>query len=136
VQRAERSAKTGHGLVLVMDDDHIVRRMVGSMLTALGYEAITTSNGAEALERTAALLAEGKQVSAALLDLTVRSGEGGRETVRPLRALLPQVPIIASSGYSEDPVMAEPQQFGFTASLPKPFRLNELGDLLSQLVAR
>jgi CheY-like chemotaxis protein len=70
-----------------------------------------------------------------MLDLTVRSGEGGRDTIQPLRKLLPGLPIIASSGYSDDPVMAEPAMFGFSASLRKPFRLNELGELLSRLLA-
>ena len=81
-------------------------------------------------------MAEGARLSAALLDLTVRSGEGGRETVRPLRQLIADLPIIASSGYSEDPVMTDPAQFGFTASLHKPFRLNDLSDLLARLVTR
>ena len=133
---AEREVKSGQGLVLVMDDDDMVRQMAGNMLTFLGYEPIATCDGAEALERVRSLLAEGQQLSAAMLDLTVRSGEGGRETVRPLRQLLPDLPIIASSGYSDDPVMADPAQFGFSASLRKPFRLNELGDLLTRLVAR
>lgn len=128
--------ETGQGLVLVMDDDDMVRHVAASMLAHLGYEPVTTCEGAEALERTRALLAEGKHLSAAMLDLTVRSGEGGRDTVRPLRALVPELPIIASSGYSDDPVMAEPTQFGFTASLHKPFRLPELGELLARLVKR
>jgi PAS domain S-box-containing protein len=134
IRGADPAPEAGHGLVLVMDDDNMVRRMAGSMLAALGYEPVMTSDGAEALERTRALLAEGKHLSAALLDLTVRAGEGGRETVRPLRQLVPALPIIASSGYSEDPVMAQPERFGFTASLPKPFRLSELRDLLARLV--
>jgi PAS domain S-box-containing protein len=127
--------KRGHGLVLVMDDDDMVRRLACSALEHLGYEPIPTCDGSEALERTRSLLREGKLLSAAMLDLTVRSGEGGRDTVRPLRKLIPQLPIIASSGYSDDPVMAEPATFGFSASLSKPFRLDELADLLARLVA-
>jgi PAS domain S-box-containing protein len=133
-QPSPRNAKSGRGLVLVMDDDDMVRQMTGSMLTYLGYEPISTCDGSEALALARALSAEGKQLSAAMLDLTVRSGEGGRETVRPLRKLLPGLPIIASSGYSDDPVMAEPALYGFSASLSKPFRLDDLGDLLAQLV--
>jgi CheY-like chemotaxis protein len=56
--------------------------------------------------------------------------------VGPLRDLLPSLPIIASSGYSDDPVMAAPTQFGFSACLRKPFRLNELADLLTRLIAQ
>jgi len=136
IRPALRALKDGHGLVLVMDDDDIVRRVASSMLTHLGYQPIATCDGSEALERTRSLLAEGKPLSAAMLDLTVRSGKGGRDTVRPLRELMPELPIIASSGYSDDPVMADPTQFGFTASLHKPFRLTDLADLLAQLLAR
>ena len=136
VDPTPREPKRGQGFVLVMDDDDIVRQVAGSMLTHLGYEPLLTCDGAEALERTRALLAEGVQLSAVMLDLTVRAGVGGRETVRPLRQLSATLPIIASSGYSDDPVMADPAQFGFNASLHKPFRLNELGDLLAQLVKR
>jgi CheY-like chemotaxis protein len=135
VRPASRELKSGRGLVLVMDDDDMVRHVAGSMLTHLGYEPVSTCEGTEALERTRELLAEGKQLSAAMLDLTVRSGKGGRDTVRPLRALMPELPIIASSGYSDDPVMADPLLFGFTASLHKPFRLTELAELLARLVA-
>jgi CheY-like chemotaxis protein len=131
-----RELQRGHGVVLVMDDDDMVRHVAGSILTHLGYEPVLTCDGAEALERVRALLAEGTPLSAAMLDLTVRSGEGGRETVGPLRKLIPDLPIIASSGYSDDPIMAEPALFGFSASLHKPFRLSELGDLLARLVAR
>ena len=128
--------KSGRGLVLVMDDDDMVRQVAASMLAHLGYEPVPTCEGGEALERTRALLAEGKQLSAAMLDLTVRSGKGGRDTVRPLQALVPELPIIASSGYYDDPVMSDPAQFGFAASLHKPFLLTQLADLLARLVAR
>jgi CheY-like chemotaxis protein len=105
-------------------------------LQHLGYDVIGTCDGAEAIARASSLMGEGKRLTAALLDLTVRSGKGGRETVGPLRELLPRLPIIASSGYSDDPVMAEPTQFGFSACLRKPFRLNELADLLTRLIAQ
>jgi two-component system cell cycle sensor histidine kinase/response regulator CckA len=135
VGRGRSDTNRGHGLVLVMDDDDLVRQMAASMLVHLGYEPISTCDGAEALERARCLLAEGKQLRAAMLDLTVRSGEGGRDTVGPLRSLLPGLPIIAWSGYSDDPVMAEPAVFGFSANLRKPFRITDLSELLAQLIA-
>jgi two-component system, cell cycle sensor histidine kinase and response regulator CckA len=130
----KQPTKTGQGLVLVMDDDDMVRRVAGSMLSHLGYEPLPTADGAEALEKVRSVLAEGKLLTAAVLDLTVRSGAGGRDIVGPLRELLPSLPIVASSGYSDDPIMAEPKEFGFSASLRKPFLLNDLGLLLSQLI--
>jgi PAS domain S-box-containing protein len=128
--------KNGRGLVLVMDDEDMVRHLAGTMLTRLGYEPVLSSDGADALARTRALLEKGQAPCAALLDLTVRCGDGGRDTVHPLRQLVPTLPIVAWSGYSDDPVMAQPEQFGFDASLNKPFRLNDLADLLARLVPR
>ncbi|MES1184296.1 MAG: PAS domain S-box protein [Myxococcales bacterium] len=130
-----REAPRGRGLVLVMDDDETVRRVAGSMLARLGYEPILTNDGGHALSRVRALLDEGKLLTAALLDLTVRSGQGGRDTVGPLRELLPRLPIIASSGYSDDPIMANPKQFCFSASLRKPFLLSELSGILAEVIA-
>lgn len=124
------------GLVLVMDDDDMVRRVATTMLSHFGYEPVPSAEGGDALEKTRALLADGKQLAAALLDLTVRDGAGGRDIVGPLRQLLPQLPIVASSGYSNDPVMAEPERFGFSASLRKPFLLDDLGRLLADVIRR
>jgi len=132
---ASPDLERGSGLVLVMDDEALVRNLASTMLIRLGYEPILTSDGAAALMRTRALLESGRALSAALLDLTVRSGEGGRDTVHPLRQLIPGLPIVAWSGYSDDPIMADPARFGFDASLSKPFRLNELGELLARLLA-
>jgi two-component system, cell cycle sensor histidine kinase and response regulator CckA len=132
---AARETLRGHGLVLVMDDDATVRRVAGNMLARLGYEPILTSDGAHALASVRQLLAEGKVLTAALLDLTIRSGQGGRDTVGPLRELLPRLPIVASSGYSDDPIMADPKKFCFTASLRKPFLLSELSSLLLEVIA-
>src|SRR5882724_1639363 len=126
---------SGQGLVLVMDDDEMVRRVAGSMLVRLGYESVLTSEGAEALVSARALVAEGKPLVAALLDLTVRSGQGGREIVGALRELSPRLAIIACSGYTDDPAMADPTRFGFSGSLRKPFLLSELSKVLADLIA-
>ena len=133
---APRDIKKGRGLVLVMDDDDIVRHVAGSMLTHLGYEPIPTCDGVEALERTQRVAGRGQAAQ--------RGHAGPHRPLRrrvdatrwtPCEQLVPELPIIASSGYSDDPVMADPTQFGFTASLHKPFRLTDLGDLLARLVA-
>jgi CheY-like chemotaxis protein len=124
------------GLVLLMDDDDMVRRVTTTMLGHFGYEPVPSADGSEALRKTRALIAEGKQLTAAILDLTVREGAGGRDIVGPLRELLPKLPIVAASGYSNDPIMADPQRFGFSASLHKPFLLDDLGNLLSDVISR
>ena len=70
--------------------------------------------------------------SCVILDLTIPGGIGGKETITHLRKIDPNIAALVSSGYSDDPVMAEPQQFGFDGSCKKPYRKNDL----LQLVAR
>jgi PAS domain S-box-containing protein len=127
------AARRGSGVVVVMDDEPAVRRVVTSMLKRLGYEPFEASEGTELVGLVGELVQRGKRPRAVMLDLTVKAGRGGREVVHELRALLPSVPLVASSGYSDDPVMARPRDFGFSASLPKPFLASELESTLSAL---
>ena len=64
----------------------------------------------------------------AILDLTIPGHSGGREVLAQLRAVAPNLRAIASSGYSSDPIMAQPQAYGFAAALAKPYRIGELAD--------
>jgi len=64
-------------------------------------------------------------VDLVLADLTVPGGWGGSQIVAPLGQIDPDLPIVAMTGYSESPVVSDPQKHGFRASLKKPidFRL-------------
>jgi len=55
---------------------------------------------------------------------------GGKELIREVRKTHPQTPVFASSGFSEDHVMSHPADYGFTASIRKPYRRDELARLL------
>jgi PAS domain S-box-containing protein len=125
--------RRGSGVVVVMDDEPAIRRVVTSMLKRLGYEPFEASEGGELVGLVAELVQRGKRPAAVMLDLTVKAGRGGRDVVEELRELLPSVPLVASSGYSDDPVMARPLEYGFSASLPKPFLASELESTLSGL---
>jgi PAS domain S-box-containing protein len=127
------SPAKGEGRVLVMDDEEFMRRVTSRMLVSLGYEARTVSNGAEAIGFVQSAVAEQQPFSVAILDLTIAGGLGGRETVERLRQIDPNLKVIASSGYSEDPVMAEPRAFGFAAKLPKPYTRADLAHVLATL---
>jgi PAS domain S-box-containing protein len=135
VERPKPAPRRASGVVVVMDDEPAVRRVVTSMLRRLGYEPFEASEGGELVELVGRLVERGQRPAIVLLDLTVKAGRGGRDVVRELRALLPAVPLVASSGYSDDPVMARPLEYGFSASLPKPFLASELERTLSGLTA-
>jgi CheY-like chemotaxis protein len=70
---------------------------------------------------------QGRKFDLVVLDLTIPNGLGGVRTMERLRQLDPNVLAIVSSGYSDDPVMAKPSAYGFSAVLPKPY---EPADLL------
>jgi len=69
-----------------------------------------------------------------MFDLTIPDGMGGEEAVREVRKYYPDTPIFVTSGYAEDPVMANPERYCFTASIRKPFVKSDLSRLLNKYV--
>jgi CheY-like chemotaxis protein len=67
-----------------------------------------------------------------LFDLTVPGGMGGKVAVEEIRKLNTEIPVFVVSGYTEDPVMKNPVDYGFTASICKPFRIEELSEMLNK----
>jgi PAS domain S-box-containing protein len=120
------------GTVIFMDDEESIRKAVSHMLKTLGYTVIVTQNGLEAIERLKAEIHNGRQVAAAILDLTVPGGMGGLETVVIIRELCPDLPVFVSSGYADSPVMAKPKEYGFTDSICKPFRIVDMSTMLQR----
>jgi CheY-like chemotaxis protein len=119
-----------------MDDEEVVREVVGTMLKHLGYEVIFASDGIEAIDLYSAALKSGRKFDSVIMDLTIPGGMGGKEAVAKLKELDTEVLAIVSSGYSNDPVMANFRDFGFSGCVAKPFRIDELGTLLAQLLPR
>lgn len=124
------SKHAGAGSIIIMDDEEGVREVLGRMVSRLGYSAILTTRGEEAIEALKAEREKGTSLAAVMLDLTIRGGKGGRETCAEMRLIDGNIPIFVVSGYSEDPVMVDPAEFGFTASLQKPFTTAELCGML------
>ena len=136
-RRAEETAIIGgKGRVLVMDDEEIVRAVVMSMLIELGYEAVSSRDGSETIRLYRDAKAAGRGFDAVIMDLTIPGGMGGKEAVRELRAFDPHVRAIVSSGYSDDPIMADYQSYGFSGVVKKPYRVSELSETLSRAMHR
>jgi CheY-like chemotaxis protein len=124
----------GHGRILVMDDEPVVRDVAGQMLRLLGYEPAFAEDGDTAVQRYGEARKEGRPFRAVIMDLTVPGGRGGRETIGDLLALDPEAVAVASSGYSEEPVMAHCREHGFRGALPKPYTMETLGRVLAELL--
>jgi CheY-like chemotaxis protein len=121
--------------VLVMDDEADIRRVTGSMLEFLGYQAEVVETGAVAVERFRQAIEKGKPFDVVLLDLIVPGGMGGRETIDRLSRLEPSVKAVLVSGYVQQSGMAEYRNCGFGAVITKPFTLDELSTTLRSVLA-
>jgi two-component system, cell cycle sensor histidine kinase and response regulator CckA len=129
---ASKAKHKGAGTFLIMDDEEVIRETVGNMLKDLGYSVVSTQNGMEAIEYFRAGQEPKNKIVAMIFDLTVPGGLGGRETIKEIRKIDKKIPAFVSSGYADDPVMAHPQKYGFTANISKPFRKIDLADVLSK----
>ncbi|MBU1106302.1 MAG: PAS domain S-box protein [Candidatus Riflebacteria bacterium] len=122
----------GSGRILIMDDEPSIKDILGYLLKEMGYTILEAKDGEEALRLFAEAASKGTPIDGAFFDLTIPGGMGGKETIVQLRKQYPNIPVYASSGYSENPVMARPTEYGFTDSLRKPYRKDELAAMLNR----
>jgi len=123
----------GHGTVLVADDQRSIRTTLCLLLRSLGFDCLEAENGSKALE---AFTKHRSAIVLALLDMTMPV-MSGTETMKALRAQAPTLPVILSTGFSEDEISAKlgghigpPPVF-----LQKPYRLDELESALRNALA-
>jgi signal transduction histidine kinase/CheY-like chemotaxis protein len=126
----------GQGKVLVMDDEEMVRDVLGGMLSQLGYEADFASDGSQAIEKFVKAKETNQPFAAVILDLTIPGGMGGKEAIKELLKIDPQVKAMVSSGYSDDPIMADFQKYGFSEVIAKPYRVSELSKILQRVISK
>ncbi|NTV50352.1 MAG: PAS domain S-box protein [Geobacteraceae bacterium] len=122
------------GSILVMDDEKMIRDMTTEMLEYIGYKVTTCENGAEAITLYKTASESGAAFSAVIMDLTIPGGMGGKETAEQILAFDPMACLLVSSGYSNDPIMSDYSTYGFSAAVAKPYKIIELGQLLSAIV--
>jgi PAS domain S-box-containing protein len=121
---------TTGGRILVMDDNELIRELVPRMLTMNGYEVDTAADGKEALIKYKKALSGGKKFDVVIMDLTIPGGMGGKEAIKKIKKIDPKVKAIASSGYANDPIMANYSKYGFSAIVAKPYSAQEMQQVL------
>ncbi len=134
VQTAEHSPFVRKGRVLLMDDEELVREIAGKMMEVFGHEVAFAEHGEAAIGKYKAAIESGNPFDIVILDLTIRGGMGGKETIERLLAVDPGIKAIVSSGYSDDAVVSDYRNYGFSARLTKPYKLQELSDTLNNLL--
>ncbi len=122
----------GHGLILVVDDEDIVRRTAQALLERCGYQVVTAENGDDAIK-----LHENWKTSirAVLLDLTM-PGKSGQETLRAMRANDPSVCVVISSGFHDPEDMETLASDGAAGFIGKPYTIAGLARGLDEAIRR
>lgn len=128
LEEAELKLPTGNGeLILVVDDEDAIRDITKTSLEAHNYQAITASDGIEAI----ALYAEHRDnISLVLTDMVMPSMDG-LTTIRTLQKINPDVKIIAVSGLATHDKVNAAYNMGIQAFLPKPYTANQLLEAIS-----
>ena len=120
----------GEGLVLVVDDEPVVREVAGQLLELLGYQTVLANGGRAAVEL---FRSRHREIDAVLLDLTMPELSGA-ETLGLLREIDPGARVVMMSGYPEPEVVTRAQASGPVGFLQKPFRPEALGQALGRIL--
>lgn len=120
--------------VLVMDDEEMIRDLSTEMLRRLGYDAISSDDGQKTINLYQEALQKDEPFDAVILDLTIKGGMGGIETMQKLLQIDPNVKAIVSTGYSVNKIMVDYKKYGFKGVVAKPYSLHKLHDVLSRIL--
>jgi PAS domain S-box-containing protein len=123
----------GRGPILVMDDDVTIRDIYNAMIQLTGHTVVTAANGEETVRLFKEALNNNRPFVMTFLDLTIKGGMGGLETLSELRKLQPDAIVIAVSGYANNSIMSKPLKAGFNDSISKPFTMGDITRLFLKI---
>ena len=121
-ERANVQKKQTTGKVLLIDDDEIVLKISSVMLSALGFEVLTAMDGIDAV---AVFQKHKSEIRLVLSDVSMPRMNGW-DTLNALRKIMPGIPVILISGYSEELVMQGVHPERPQAFLEKPYNIETL----------
>jgi len=122
----------GSGRILLLDDEEMICEITSQILENLGYEVESVNDGEAALSEYRHSLEQNRPYDLLIFDLTIPGGMGGIETMKKILELNPKARGIVSSGYSNDPVMANFADYGFSDRIAKPYTISKLTEVLSR----
>jgi PAS domain S-box-containing protein len=133
-KKEKRRGKSRSFKILVVDNEEMLLNIAGRMLVHLGHECVCAKTAREALDIYKHLWKTGTPVDGVIVDLTLPGGMGGKETAGALFDINSEARIIVASGYSNDPVMVDFDEYGFCAAIAKPFDMDELAEVIEEVL--
>ncbi len=121
--------------ILIMDDEEAILDVTSELLQHLGYEVLCAPDGATALRMYRDGMTGGRTVDLVIMDLTIPGGMGGKDAIVQLLAMDPEAKAIVSSGYSDNPVMADHTHYGFRGVMPKPYLIEEMAAEIQKVLS-
>lgn len=134
IEELENKIVFGKGKILIMDDEETIRHLAHETLSNVGYEVAVAVDGSEATELYKSAKESGHPFDAVIMDLTVPGGMGGKEAIKRIMEVDPDVKAIVSSGYSADPVMSDFQSYGFKDFIAKPYKISALSTVVHRVI--
>ena len=119
--------------VLVLDDEPHICAIVEKSLRKEGHDVYCTSTGKAAIRAFEKSSDFGKPFDVLILDLDIRGGMGGNETLARIRSIKSNVKAIVTTGYVDDTVLENYLEHGFSGVLTKPFRITKLISTVERL---
>jgi signal transduction histidine kinase len=124
------SEQRNSGIILIIDDEEIIRDVCSTMLEELGYTALTAACGEEGLR---IFREQNARIRLVMLDHSM-PGMDGVAVFDELRKISPDIRVLLASGYSEEELAERFTGLGLNGFLQKPFKLNVLESLLQRVL--
>ncbi|MHA1673864.1 MAG: ATP-binding protein, partial [Promethearchaeota archaeon] len=121
--------------ILLMDDNVELLDTLARILKGLSHRVIKVTKGEECIEQFQIALDDKKPFDLVFLDLIIKDGLGGIETLKKLKKLAPDVKAVTISGYHDSDIIAKPKKYGFVASIQKPFTKEQLDIVITNIIA-
>lgn len=122
------------GTILIMDDEEMVCEIAGQIFDYLEYDVVTTKDGAEAIRVYQERFEQKNPFDMVVMDLNIPGGIGGKEAVKDILEIDSSAKVVVSSGYSNDPLMTNYSDYGFSGVLAKPFEVASVETLIKDIL--
>jgi PAS domain S-box-containing protein len=128
---ARPAPRSGHGVVLLVEDEALVRVATFRSLKQLGYQVVACGDGDEAVDIYRARRSE---ISAVMLDMLMPR-MGGRDTYLALREIDPDVKVLLTTGFAQNDEVQRILELGAREFIAKPYGMDALSQAMERVLA-